>query len=319
MPAKFDLTLGLQEVGGQIVGGVEYATALFERSTIARYTGYLGAVLRGMVAADGRQTVDQLALLSAAERRQVVEEWNQTAAAYPSEQCVHELFEAQVARTPDAVAVIYEEQQLTYAELNSRANQLAHYLRRVHGVGPEVRVALCLERSLELVVAILGVLKAGGAYVPLDPAYPTERLRFMLEDSAPAIVLTRGSCAPRPICRMLRGCRCWCCDVSVRQPGGRRSDYASLARPRSALAEIWRIVIYTSGSTGAPKGVMFTHARRVHLLAWTQRCSLDAGGLAVTAAGTSVCFDLSVSEMFVAVDDWRGGHRSACRQMRTRS
>ena len=136
--------------------------------------------------------VRALAVLPAAERRQVVEEWNRTEAAYPSEQCVHELFEAQVARTPDAVAVIDEEQQLTYAELNSRANQLAHYLRRVHGVGPEVRVALCLERSMELVVAILGVFKAGGAYVPLDPAYPTERLRFMLRTARRSVSLDRS-------------------------------------------------------------------------------------------------------------------------------
>src|SRR6185295_17383914 len=189
--AKFDLALSLGEQAGQIVGGLEYATALWERATVARYLGYFRRVLQGMVT-QPQIPVDQLPLLDSAERQQVVTAWNATAAPYPQDRCVHELFEQQVTRTPNAVAVVYEEQQLTYAELNARANQLAHYLRK-QGVGPETRVALCLERSLELVVAILAVLKAGGAYVPLDPNYPRERLRFMLRDSTPAAVLTQRS------------------------------------------------------------------------------------------------------------------------------
>jgi non-ribosomal peptide synthetase component F len=193
---KFDLTLSLEERDGRIAGAMEYATALFERETMERHVGYLCQVLAALVA-DEQQRVETIALLSAAERAQVVVEWNQTAAAYPSEQCAHELFERQAARTPDAVAVVYEEAQLTYAALNARANQLAQYLRRDHGVGPEVRVALCLERSVELVVALLGVLKAGGVYVPLDPEYPAERLRFLLGDSAPRVLLTQTTLRKR--------------------------------------------------------------------------------------------------------------------------
>src|SRR6202041_2516943 len=133
--------------------------------------------------------VRTLPMLPASERHRVLYEWNDTGTRFPSDKCVHELFEEQVARTPDAVAVVFEDDQLSYAELNRRANRLAHYLREL-GVGPDDRVALCVERSFEMIVALLAVLKAGGAYVPLDPAYPVERLRFMLEDSAPLALLT---------------------------------------------------------------------------------------------------------------------------------
>ncbi|HEU0301713.1 MAG TPA: amino acid adenylation domain-containing protein, partial [Longimicrobium sp.] len=160
--AKFDLSLDLQEAGGRIAGSLTYATSLFERATAERYAGYLERVLEQMVADDAR-AVERLALLPEAERRQVVEEWNATDAAYPIGLCLHELFEAQVARTPDAAAVSFAGQALTYAELNARANRLAHHLRAL-GVGPDVRVALCVERSAERVVGLLAVLQAGGAY-----------------------------------------------------------------------------------------------------------------------------------------------------------
>ncbi|HEU0077877.1 MAG TPA: condensation domain-containing protein, partial [Longimicrobiaceae bacterium] len=172
--AKLDLSLSLWEEGGRIEGFVEYATALFERETVERWLGYLRRVLEGMVADDAKP-VDQLELLSTAERRMVVEEWNATDVAFPAGACVHELFEAQAARAPNAVAVAWEDETLSYAELDHAANRLANHLRR-RGVRPETRVGICLERGPELVVAILAVLKAGGAYVPLDPAYPAERL-----------------------------------------------------------------------------------------------------------------------------------------------
>ncbi|HEU0300275.1 MAG TPA: condensation domain-containing protein, partial [Longimicrobium sp.] len=183
--AKFDLSLWLYEADGRIAGGLTYATSLFERETAGRYTGYLRRVLKAMVA-DERRRVEDLPLLPEAERRQVLEEWNATEAAYPADTCIHELFEAQAERTPDAAAVVFEEQQLTYRELNERANRLAHHLRRL-GIGPEVRVGVCLERTHEMVVSLLGVLKAGGAYVPLDPGYPAERLAFTLADSGVAV------------------------------------------------------------------------------------------------------------------------------------
>ncbi|HYR09004.1 MAG TPA: amino acid adenylation domain-containing protein, partial [Longimicrobium sp.] len=172
--AKFDLSLALAERDGRIVGVVEYAAALFERATVERFAGYLHRALEAMVE-DERQPVRRLPLLPGAERRRVVEEWNATDAEYPAGACVHELFEAQAERTPGAVAVVFEGRSLAYAELNARANGLAHHLRSL-GVGPDARVAVCLERSPEMVIALLAVLKAGGAYVPLDPDHPAERI-----------------------------------------------------------------------------------------------------------------------------------------------
>ena len=193
--AGLDLSLELREEGGGIAGEVVFATALFDRETVERYAGYLRRVLAGM-AADETRPVDRLALLSDEERRLVTEEWNRTEAPYPADSYIHEQFEAQAGRTPDAVAVVYEDRQLTYGELNARANRLAHHLRGL-GVGPDVRVGICVEREPELVVAVFGVLKAGGAYLPLDPGYPRERLLDMVQDSAPVVMLTQGSLAGR--------------------------------------------------------------------------------------------------------------------------
>ncbi|HEU4881703.1 MAG TPA: amino acid adenylation domain-containing protein, partial [Longimicrobium sp.] len=186
--ARFDLMLSLGEAGGRITGGVEYATALFEKATVERWLGYLRRVLEAM-AADDALGVDRLPMLPEVERRLVVREFNDTRRAYPRQACVHELVEAQAARMPGAVAVVFEGERVTYAELNARANQLAHHLRAL-GVGPDVRVGICVERSVEMVVGLLGILKAGGAYVPLDSSYPVDRLRNMVEDSAPAVLLT---------------------------------------------------------------------------------------------------------------------------------
>ncbi|HEU0052346.1 MAG TPA: condensation domain-containing protein, partial [Longimicrobium sp.] len=168
--ARFDLLLSLGEVGGQIAGGVEYATALFDGATVERWLGYLHRVLEAMVA-DAAVAIDRLPMLAEAERRQVLREFNDTRREYAREACVHELFEAQAARTPGAVAVVFEDERVTYAELNARSNRLAHHLRAL-GVGPDGRVGICVERSVEMVVGLLGILKAGGAYVPLDASYP---------------------------------------------------------------------------------------------------------------------------------------------------
>ncbi|HEU0052034.1 MAG TPA: AMP-binding protein, partial [Longimicrobium sp.] len=192
--AGLDLSLELWEDGSGVAGEVVFATSLFERETVERYVGYLRRILAGM-AADESRRVDRMTLLSAEERRRVTEEWNRTEAPYP-ESFIHERFEAQAARTPDAVAVVFEDRELTYGELNRRANRLAHHLRGL-GVGPDVRVGICVEREPELVVAVLGVLKSGGAYVPLDPGYPRDRLLDMVEDCAPVALLTHGSLAGR--------------------------------------------------------------------------------------------------------------------------
>ncbi|MFL5538259.1 MAG: condensation domain-containing protein, partial [Longimicrobiaceae bacterium] len=180
--AKFDLMMALEATRQGLLGGLTYSTDLFERGTAERMLGHLARVLE-QVAADADVRLSQLELLGEAERALVVEEWNRTEAEVPADRCIHQLFEAQAARTPGAVAVRFEEESLTYRELNARANRLAHHLRG-HGVGPEVRVGVLMERGVEMVVSLLAVLKAGGAYVPLDPGLPAERLAYMLEDSA---------------------------------------------------------------------------------------------------------------------------------------
>jgi amino acid adenylation domain-containing protein len=291
--ALFDLLLSLTERDGRIVGGVEYATALFERATVERYLGHFRMVLEGMVA-DEDQSVDRLRMMSDAERRQVVHEWNATDAAYPSGSCIHELIEAQVDRTPDAVAVVYEGDRLTYGELNTRANRLAHHLRDL-GVGPDAGVAICLERSLELMVGLLGVLKAGGAYVPLDPSYPAERLRYMLEDSEAVALLTQGSLAglfgelreDMPVIDLFADAGSWA-DQPETNPDG-----ASLGLCPDHLA----YVMYTSGSTGRPKGVMLEHRSVVNRIVWMQEeYAIDPSEALLQK--TTVSFDVSVWEFF---------------------
>jgi amino acid adenylation domain-containing protein len=262
--AKFDLTLFLQEAGEVIVGGLEYATALFEPATIERYLEYFRTLVAAMVADDG-QVINHMSMLPERERHQLVYEWNQTEAEYPSEQCVHELFEAQARKTPESVAVVYEDTELSYAELNRRANQLAHYLRGL-GVMPDARVAICVERSIEMIVALLAVLKAGGAYVPLDPAYPVERLRWMLEDSGATVLLTQehlqGTLAGLSNTLSV-------VDLTSAAPAWKNERTTN---PESAaiglIPEQLAYVIYTSGSTGTPKGVAMPHRALVNLLWW---------------------------------------------------
>src|SRR5213079_1304139 len=190
-------------------------------------------------------------LLSAPERQQMLVEWNRTQADYPSELCIHQLFEAQVERTPAAAAVVLGEEHLSYDALNRRANQLAHHLRKL-GVGPDVPVGICVERSLEMMVAVLGILKAGGAYVPLDPGYPHERLAYMLGDARVPVLLTLARLRQR-----LPGeaVRFLCLDTQWPQIAEEeQTNPPPLARPDHLI-----YVIYTSGSTGAPKGVMISH------------------------------------------------------------
>jgi amino acid adenylation domain-containing protein len=255
-----DLSLELREEGGRVAGEVAFATALFDRETVERYAGYLRRMLAGM-AADETVPVDRLTLLSDEERRRVTEEWNRTETPYPAESYIHERFEAQADRTPDAVAVVYEDRQLTYGELNRQANRLAHHLRSL-GVGPDVRVGICVERGPELLVAVLGVLKSGGAYLPLDPGYPPERLLDMVEDCTPVVVLTH-----RPVAGRLAGL-----DVpllALDEDAAWWETQPDADPERGALSpENLTYVIYTSGSTGRPKGVEMTHRGASNLLHW---------------------------------------------------
>jgi arthrofactin-type cyclic lipopeptide synthetase C len=252
--AKFDMTLLLKETAETIVGGIAYTTSLFEPQTVERYLGYFRTVLEAMVA-DDTLAVERLPLLSASERHQLLYAWNATQAEFPADQCVHELFEQQVAKSPDAIAVAFEDQQLSYAELNRRANRLAHYLREL-GVGPDLRVAVCLERSFEMVVALLAVLKAGGAYVPLDPAYPAERLGFMIRDAAPIALLTQRHLQPLfpeldPKLPII--------DMADSSGWAQMPDTNPNPRVIGLTPQHLAYVIYTSGSTGRPKGVLIEH------------------------------------------------------------
>ncbi|HYR12400.1 MAG TPA: amino acid adenylation domain-containing protein, partial [Longimicrobium sp.] len=287
--AKFDLSLTLTATAQGLRGGLNYSTDLFERGTVDRMLGHLERVLE-QVATDADVRLSQLELLGDAERALVLEAWNRTEAEDPADRCIHELFEAQAARTPGAVAVVLGGVRLTYAELDAGANQLAHYLLGL-GVGPEVRVGLCVERSPEMVVAVLAVLKAGGAYVPLDPGYPADRLAFMLQDAAVPVLLTHSSLEQR---LPAHGARVVRLDV----------DGSAIARepahaPESRVAaQNLAYVIYTSGSTGRPKGAAIPHAALARYLAWAGE-TYGFGNGQGAPVHSSLSFDLTVTSLFV--------------------
>jgi amino acid adenylation domain-containing protein len=290
--AKFDLTLSLGERDGRVSGTLDYATSLFGPATAERYVGYLRRVLEQMAADDAR-AVDGLELLPDDERRQVVEEWNRTA-EHPRDACIHALFEAQVERTPGAAAVTFGDRTLTYADLNARANRLARHLRAL-GVGPDARVAVCVERGMEMVIAILAVLKAGGGYVPLDPAYPEDRLRHALQDSAPAAVLTQA-----PLAGLFAEAGVPVVDLA----GGAAWDAHPASNPDPARVgvrpEHLAYVIYTSGSTGQPKGVMVEHRNVARLFSATDAW-FGFGPDDVWTLFHSFAFDFSVWEIWGAL------------------
>ncbi|HEY6351239.1 MAG TPA: amino acid adenylation domain-containing protein, partial [Candidatus Angelobacter sp.] len=291
--SKFDLALLIRESEGRIEGVAEYATALFEAETVERYLGYFTRLLKGMMSEE-RETVDHLPLLGEAERRQVVEQWNQTEAKIPTA-CIHELFEEQVEKRPEAVAVSSEDQQLSYGELNARANRLAHYLQRL-GVGVETRVGVCLERSVEMIVAILGILKAGGAYVPLDGEYPAERLVFMLEDAEVGLVLTKTGLRDRLSAEATRFVLVVCLDAEGEAIAEESwENVVGLETDSSRLA----YVMYTSGSTGRPKGVMVTQENVVRLVRSTNYVEFGSG--VVIGHVSNVVFDASTFEIWGAL------------------
>ncbi|MGY2329223.1 amino acid adenylation domain-containing protein [Pseudomonas sp. SDT2931_S440] len=285
--AKFDLSLNLGETRGEIRGTLEYAIALFDESTMQRYVGYFTRVLQAMVDND-QAVLEQADLLDDQERQHLLFDFNNTTVDYNLDQTLHGMFEAQVARTPDALAVKAGSECLSYRELNERANQLAHHLREL-GVQPDSRVAICVERGLEMVIGLFAILKAGGGYVPLDPAYPLERIAYMLKDSAPAAVLVQGET------RSLLG------DVTVPLVDLDRNTWqhqpTSNPRVDGLTAQHQAYVIYTSGSTGQPKGVINEHAGVVNRLLWMQ----DEYGLTAqdrVLQKTPFSFDVSVWEFF---------------------
>ena len=260
----------------------------FDEATIDRMLGHLATLLTSMVA-NPEQRLDEVLLLTESERRQILDDWNQTQMEYEKDRCIHELFESQVERTPEATALVGEDERLTYVELNQRANQLAHYLKK-SGVGPESLVGVFMERSVEMIVGLLAILKAGGAYVPLDPTYPQERLRFTLQDARLSVVITQERLAGR---LPASDANVVCLDREWQETTREiASNPVHRATPRNLA-----YLIYTSGSTGKPKGVAIEHASVVAFLGWAQRIFSpeELGGV---LASTSICFDLSVFEMF---------------------
>ncbi|MDB4950669.1 MAG: tycC1, partial [Gemmatimonadetes bacterium] len=287
---KLDLTLSLFTHADGVRGAMAYASDLFDRATVRRMLGHLERLLE-RVAETPDARISELELIEEGERRLVVDEWNRTDAPYPSDRCIHQLFEEQAARTPDAVAVVREHDSVSYAELNARANRLAHHLAKL-GVGPETRVGICLERGPEMLAVLLAVLKAGGAYVGLDPAYPRERLEFTLDDAGVAVLVTRASL--RGLVDERAGTR----TVVLDDAGAAiEAEPAENPAPRSGPRNL-AYLIYTSGSTGRPKGVAIEHGSTVALLAWAAG-AYTAQEMSGVLGSTSICFDLSVYELFL--------------------
>jgi amino acid adenylation domain-containing protein len=322
--AMFDLMLMLTETPTSLNAMIDYNTDLFDGPTMERLLDQYHVLLAG-IAADPDQPITQLPLLTEAARRQLLVDWNATATAYPHEQCAHELFATQAARTPDAVAIVYEgsgvggqgsgvetarravciPEQLTYRELNARANQLAHHLR-AQGVGPETLVGLCIARSVELVVGLLGILKAGAAYLPLDPTYPPERLAFMLDDAQVAMVLvvgtkderrtTNGEVGEPPfVFRLSSSVTAPVIDLSAAAPAITQQPTTN---PTSGVTpDNLAYVIYTSGSLGQPKGVAVTHRGLVNYsVAATERFAIQADDRVLQFA--SISFDTAAEELY---------------------
>jgi amino acid adenylation domain-containing protein len=303
--AKFDLSLAMKETADGLSAEFEYKVDLFESASIERMFGHLEMLLQSIAADPGRR-LSELTLLTEPERRQLIVEWNTTRQNSQNDKCIHQLFEEQVDRNPDATAVVCGPNQLTYRELNRRANQLAHLLKS-YGVKAETLVGVCLERSTEMILAMLAILKAGGAYVPLDPVYPRERMRFILRDTQAAVLLTEArliedaigdlpeshqTCS-QPAATDATPLKVICLDKHHGEIS--KQCEQNLAAP--TFPKNLAYVIYTSGSTGTPKGVMIEHRSAAAFLDWAHSV-FTKDELAGVVASTSICFDLSVFEIF---------------------
>jgi amino acid adenylation domain-containing protein/non-ribosomal peptide synthase protein (TIGR01720 family) len=287
---QFDLTLDTYEKAGKLHAALTYANDLFDADTITRMAQHWTRLLQGMVG-DPTRRISDLPLLESAEYQRIVHDWNHADESFPQDLCIHELISQQVAANPNAWAVTFGTQQLTYAELDIQANRLAHKLIEL-GVGPEVRVGVAMQRSENLLVALLAVLKAGGAYVPLDPDYPAERVAYMLEDSRALVLLTEQSVAATLTVTadtqvLLLDAMTW-------------AEYPENAPETGVTPDNLAYVIYTSGSTGKPKGVAIAHRNVLALIDWSASV-FSREDIQGVLASTSVCFDLSVWELFVTL------------------
>jgi len=288
---QFDLTLDTYEKAGTLKAALTYANDLFNAETIARMAGHWTNLLRGMLN-DAQQRIGELPLLDEAQYQTIVHDWNRPESSYPQALCIHQLIAARAAEMPDALAVTFGVQQLTYRQLDSRANQLAHKLIEL-GVGPEVRVGVALQRSSEMLVALLAVLKAGGAYVPLDPDYPAERVAYMFDDSCALVLLTeRELAASLPVAPTTQ--------VVLMESGDWLAGYPVTEPEQTVTPDNLAYVIYTSGSTGQPKGVAIAHRNVLALIHWSQQV-YSRDDIQGVLASTSICFDLSVWELFVTL------------------
>jgi amino acid adenylation domain-containing protein len=287
--SKLDLMIVIDDRRDRIFGPITYNPDLFDESAIRQLAGNWKALLTGAVVEPGKR-VAELPVLTDEERNQIVVEWNETRVTYPKDLCLPALLEAQVERTPDATAVVYEEERLSYRELNARANQLAHHLRKL-GVRPEVLVGISMERSAKMMVALLGILKAGGAYVPLDPAYPEERLAFMIKDSGLQVLITdepfRSALSER-VEKLVDIDKDW--PLISKQS---RENPAAEVAPENLV-----YVIYTSGSTGRPKGVQICHRALVNLLV-SMRARPGLTEKDSLMAVTTISFDIAALELYL--------------------
>ncbi|MEB3214887.1 MAG: AMP-binding protein [Nostocales cyanobacterium 94392] len=283
-----EICLNVSEIDGELVFDFDYNTDLFNDSTIHRFLELFQTLLRETIA-NSQKSLASLPLLNQSQRHQLLVEWNDTQTEYPQNKCIHELFEEQVAKTPNAIAVVFENQQLTYQELNNRANQLAHHLQKL-GVKPEVLVGICLNRSLEMMIGLLAIIKAGGAYVPLDPTYPQQRLDYMMSDSGISILLTTENLLTQLPTHELKVI---CIDT--------QKDEISHHSTNNILSNVQAnnlgYVIYTSGSTGKPKGVLVTHRNLVnHSSAIAKKFHLTSSDKVLQFAALS--FDVAIEEIF---------------------
>ncbi|HEY2328967.1 MAG TPA: amino acid adenylation domain-containing protein, partial [Verrucomicrobiae bacterium] len=297
--AKFDWTMAVEECPGGLLLEAEYSTDLFKAETIARMLGHFQTLLEGIVA-DPAKKIGELPLLSETEQNQILVGWNDTRTSYPRDKTISQLFEEQVEKTPDAVALAFSGQQLNYRQLNEHANQLAHRLQAL-GVGGGAMVGVCLQRSLELIVALLGIMKAGGAYVSLDPTYPQERLKFMLDDVQPPVLLTCEKFRDKFLLetenpKLGIGNPVLVCLDKDREP----STPQALANPTSgADAASPAYVSFTSGSTGRPKGVIVPHRGVARLVKETNYAQFGADEVFLQFAPVS--FDASTFEIWGAL------------------
>ena len=284
--AQYDLTLMMEETEIGLSGHFEYNSGLFNRLTIKRLISHFQILLESIVK-NPKQSISQLPILTEREKHQLLVEWNDTNTDYPQDKCIHQLFEEQVNRTPDAIAVSFQDQNLTYRELNRRANQLAHYLQKL-GVKPNILVGICIERSLEMIVGLLGILKAGGAYVPLDPNYPPERIEYMIADAQMPVLLTQSKWKIQE-----HQAQVICLDSDWEKIASQNSDNPAPINENQHVA----YVIYTSGSTGKPKGVMIGQKALVSFV----QTAISEYGFSESdrvLQFASINFDAAVEEIF---------------------